>query len=130
MCLSSKSKSSSSSSSSTVSRDERLAADGASSIVSVKDIGGTLSLNVSDASPDVLALQGEFLQGAEGFLNNALASVFGLAGSVQGFARDTQAAYADAVRDEMTNDLTQVLEKGLNTLLIVAGLYVAMQVLK
>lgn len=130
MCLKSSSKSSSASSSSTVSRDERIAADGGASIISVKDIAGALSFNVTDASPEVLELQADFLEGAANFLGAALDDVFALASAATGFARDTQAAYEGAVRDEMTNDLTQVIEKSMNVLLIAGALFVAWQVMK
>ncbi|MFN6941673.1 MAG: hypothetical protein ACK4OG_06705 [Parvibaculum sp.] len=168
MCFN-KSKSASSNASSSVNRDERIALDGGSDALVLKEIAGgnnataNLNVQITDASGEVLALQNNFLTGAFGLVDNAFGvaegALEGAGGLVAGalesllsfagersdaaltfaaqsgqradqFAASTQAAYASTVRDEMTNDLTQVLEKGMTTLAIIVGLYVAMQVLK
>ncbi|MFN3933636.1 MAG: hypothetical protein ACK4KX_03265 [Parvibaculum sp.] len=115
----------------------------------MKDISlgssATMNVAISDMSPQVLALQQGFLADALGIVDGALSGAGNLVSdaldSILVFAKDnadrntqfaqaTQASYASAVRAEMTNDLTQVLEKGMTTIAIIVGLYFAMQVLK
>ncbi|MFN4337934.1 hypothetical protein, partial [Parvibaculum sp.] len=146
MCFN-KSKSASSNASSSVNRDERIALDGGSDALVLKEIAGgnnataNLNVQITDASGEVLALQNNFLTGAFGLVDNAFGvaegALEGAGGLVAGalesllsfagersdaaltfaaqsgqradqFAASTQAAYASTVRDEMTNDLTQV----------------------
>lgn len=127
MCLSSSSKSSSASSTSTVNRDERIGLDGGSSSIVVKDLasGGhsSATVNVTDMSPEVFSL-------AQGFLSDAMQFMAGATQGAVNFARETQAAYADVQADTSTADLKEVIEKGIQALMVIAGLYVALQVIK
>ncbi|MDO8840421.1 MAG: hypothetical protein Q7V31_16025 [Parvibaculum sp.] len=149
MCLSSSSKSSSKQETQTINRDERIAADGASTIYSLKDLASGKDSSVSivlndmsgDALSSALAFSGNALDGGFDLAQGISAGVLDFAKDVLGFAADnadrsvsfaaaTQASYADAVRSEWTNDLTEVINNALNVVLIVGALYVAAQVLK
>lgn len=126
MCFNS-SKSSSAQSQSTVNRDERIALDGGSSAIVIKDLasGGysSATVNVTDMSPEVIGL-------AQGFLSDAMNFVGGVAQGAVNFARETQAAYADVQADTSAADIKQVLETAIQAAMVIAGLYFAMQVLK
>lgn len=68
-------------------------------------------------------------------------AVFTFAGDVLGFAAAadqrsdqfamaTQVAFADTVRSEMTNDITEVVNKAITAAAVIAGIYFIVQVMK
>lgn len=72
-----------------------------------------------DAFSGVLDFAGDVLGFAAASTNRSL-----------GFAAETQAAFADTVRSEFTNDLTEVVNKAITAAAIIAGLYFAVRVLR
>tara|TARA_R110002074_G_scaffold67298_1_gene158506 strand:- start:3431 stop:3838 length:408 start_codon:yes stop_codon:yes gene_type:complete len=116
MCFNKKAQSSAQTDTTTINRDERLAADGGSTITSAKDGGTSLSTVATAGTADaVFAAAPDSVINYQGMTAEALAAVFDFAqGVTRGagdFAANTQAAYQTAAASANTQDSTEIVQK-------------------
>ncbi|MBX3495670.1 MAG: hypothetical protein KF769_05445 [Parvibaculum sp.] len=119
-----------------------MAADNGAIVFSVKDDSfGSLNLNYQDVSVDAIkssnalakaVTQEMRILGTQGINlgKHTVNEAFDFASDVLGYAADTQAQFAETVRAEWTSDLTEVVNNALNAVMIVAGIYFIVQVMK